>query len=154
MAAAGAFISLKKVKRVNTLKGFFEFFGVLAAVSVGFLGDMSALLKKCAMPFNKRFAFPLALAENYEKTKELESAWTECVRQYSEYLTDGEKTMLTDFVSVFDGFSKREFYDKSKNYEQKFFEFFTEAEEKHKKNGKLTVAFSSLLAALVFIILI
>lgn len=154
MAAAGAFVSVKRVKRAEALRGFSEFFGALAASSVGFLGDMPSLLKKCALPFEKRFSFPLALVVSYEKTGDLSSAWEECVQQYSEQLTNSEKALLTDFISVFEGFSKREFYERCKRNEQQFSQIFISAEEKCKKTGKLTVAFSSLLAALMFIILI
>lgn len=115
---------------------------------------MSALLKKCAVPFDKSFSFPTALTRIYGETGDLQRAWEECVRQYSEFLSDGEKALLSDFISAFDGFSKSEFYDRSKDLEQKFSQIFAEAEEKRKKDGKLTVAFSSLLAVLMFIILI
>jgi|GEM_PF-3043856 len=147
-------ISQKKAKRATVLRGFADYFEALSNASEGFLGELGGLVSKCSSGKLGRFTFPEEISGEYEKTGDMALSWIKCVERYFPLLKNDEIARLKGFADAFSGFSKKEFSDNCALAAESFCACAAEAEEECKRTGRLTVALSSLLAALIFIILI
>ncbi|MBQ7638646.1 MAG: hypothetical protein IJS90_07080 [Clostridia bacterium] len=154
VALSGAYLFRRAAKRTAVLELFSEYFAFLSSESESSGGDLKTLLENCALKFGGRFPFAEELRERYGESGDIPSSWISCAAKYSGFIKKNEREAVDSFSGVFGSLSKKEFRGECERRRRKLGEESLLALQKLKTTGKLTVAFSSLLAALVFIIFI
>ena len=156
VACAGALYARFCRKRARTLSSFASFFGCLAISAAAFGGEIPVLLSRCVNASDKSFSFPATLLTLYAQTGDLCAAWEAALQTCGipDLLQRTQCELLQDCGGMFALESMAAFESTCKGYEAQFTALYKDAAEKLKREERLYVTLSSLLAALLFLILI
>ena len=143
-------------QRETLLAGFASYFGALAVTCVSLGGAMDRILQGSAAEGDGRFPFPRTLLSVYAQTGDLCVSWLRALERVGaqRYLAAEEVALLNAFETAFTLPSMAAFTEECRGYETRFSALAERAREKRRREEKLSVTLASLLAALVFILLI
>lgn len=143
-------------RRAWVLRQFSAYFDSLARSAAGFRGDLAALMRRAAAGTDGAFLFPAALAGAAQAQGNPGAIWRETLCACSEWnrLSEVEHTLLTNFGAAFSCVSLGEFESLCRKTAQQCAGFAEETDVQNRKNEKLWLTLPSLLAALLFVILI
>ncbi len=156
VVGCGVLCNRRRRRREAFLSGFASYFGALGVTCVSLGGSVDRILRGSAADGDGRFPFPGTLLALYAQTGDLCAAWNGALAQIgaAETLTAEEAALLSSFASAFALPSMAAFTEECNGYAARFSDFAERACEKRRREEKLTVTFTSLLAVLVFILLI
>ncbi len=143
-------------QRETLLAGFASFFGALAMVCVSLGGPMERILHGAAADADGRFSFPETLLSFYAQTGDPCAAWTRALGQLGAQgiLKTEETALLSSFENAFTLPSMAAFTEECRGYEARYAALADLAHEKRRREERLCVTMTSLLAMLMFILLI
>ena len=155
VACAGPMLVRRQYRRVWLLGQFTSFFQRLSQTAAGACGSPGALVRHAAGA-DDGFWLPAAFAALAENAGAPEAAWREALCGGAEWnrLSAAEQGLLLSFGAAFAGASRREFEAVCAAYARQCGELREAAAQKLRKDEKLWLSLPSLLAALLFIILI
>ena len=156
VAGVGAAASVRSRRRVSALSGFAAFFDALSLSAAMYGGEVQALLAYCEGICPAGLHFPAALRKALANKPDVAGAWAVSAAGCEEarFLTPEERALLSSFGAAFSDTSLEAFREKCAGCRARFIALCAEAQEKNRRNGKLYITFSSLFAALLFIILV
>lgn len=156
VAGIGAAASVRSRRRVSALGGIAAFFNMLSLSAAMYGGDIQALLDYCEGICPAGLSFPAALRKALTENRDVAEAWAVSAAGCEEarFLTPEECRLLSSFGAAFSDTSLEAFREKCAGCRARFDALRAEAQEKNRRNGKLYITFSSLFAALLFIILV
>lgn len=156
VAGAGAAASVRSRRRVSALSGLAAFFDALSLSAAMYGGEVQALLAYCEGICPAGLNFPAALRKALTQNRDVTVAWAVSAAGCEEarFLTPEERALLSSFGAAFSDTSLEAFREKCAGCRARFDALFAEAQEKNRCNGRLYITFSSLFAALLFIILV
>ena len=156
VVGCGVLCNRRRRRREAFLSGFASYFGALGVTCVSLGGSVDRILRGSAADGDGRFPFPRTLLSVYAQTGDLCVSWLRALERVGaqRYLAAEETALLTSFEAAFTLPSMAAFTEECRGYETRFSALAERAREKRRREEKLSVTLASLLAALVFILLI
>ena len=154
VAFAGALYAKKCGRRTNTLLAFGRLFGSMRSAAALNGGDLKTCLLHSGAALGKGFTFPdafLALLQREPPANAWRAALEQCRETF--LLRAEEKKILSDFAHAFSEKSLQAFCETCAAYENTCRIWHERCAEKNRSAERSCAAFSVLLAALLFIVL-